>query len=175
MDLERARRHKRLRKQALCKFRPRCGIKMEYISSCGDRWYKLMFTSPSGTTMLCFSHSWAVFFFLWGFISWYGFQNCLQHVCVKPHITFISTCQKDLIGLPDQALRLLFSEALRSYMAQLLFSPCLLKDLPPSPEAWWDAHPGVLQASLRRLSVAPCRAWQVDITASVWCSDVLAG
>lgn len=44
-----------------------------------------MFTSPSGTTMLCFSHSWAVlFFFLWGFISWYGFQNCLQHVCVKP-------------------------------------------------------------------------------------------
>ncbi len=54
--MEWARQHKRLRKQTLCKFRPLCSIKMEYISSCGDRWYKLIFTSPSGTTMLCFSH-----------------------------------------------------------------------------------------------------------------------
>jgi len=28
---------------------------MVYISSCGDRWYKLTFASPTGTSMLCFS------------------------------------------------------------------------------------------------------------------------
>lgn len=39
------------------KFHPQCSIKMEYISSCGDRLCKLMFASPSGTTMLCFSYS----------------------------------------------------------------------------------------------------------------------
>lgn len=45
------------------KFRPQCSIKMVYISSCGERWYKLTFASPTGTTMLCFSQSWVVVVF----------------------------------------------------------------------------------------------------------------